>query len=107
MFRVNPGFVAGYNYVKISDVTMQNVKGNLALSIVMTNEYAVSQRFLVFLNNTYLVHQLLSAAFESYSIEEDLDEKDLIGLEVYIYLVPKDTYFIITKFEECEQDDVS
>lgn len=104
MFRVNPGFVRGYNYAQIADARIAQIKGYAAIALDLVNEYGVQNTFLVFLNNTYLINQLLSIVYHSFSFDEELDEKDLVGTKLYVYLEPQVNYFKITRFQECNDD---
>ncbi len=104
-FRLNQGFIPGYNLVKIVSSAVVDFKGYKVFSLGFRNEYGVENNFNIFLNNIHLLNQLLSLTFENFSYEEDIDEKDFIDLVLYVYLEPKDTYIKITKFKEYVEDE--
>lgn len=106
-FRLNQGFIPGYNLVQIINSTLGKLKGYDVLYLLFRNEFGAESTFVVFLNDLHLLNQLMSLNFESYSYEEDIDEKDFIGLVLYAYLAPKDTYMKITKFKEYVADEAS
>ncbi|HIH36971.1 MAG TPA: hypothetical protein HA232_03590 [Methanocellales archaeon] len=99
-FRMNRGFIPGYNLVEIINSTLGKLKGYDVLYLHFRNEYGAESTFVVFLNDLHLINQLMSLNYESFTYDEDIDEKDFIGLVLYAYLEPKGTYMKITKFKE-------
>lgn len=106
-FRVNRGFLPGYNLVQIINAAVVKFKSYDVLSLTFRNEYEMESNFMIFLNNTHLLNQLMELNFVHYTLEETIDEKDFIGLVLYAYLEPNDTYMKITKFKEYVADETS
>ncbi len=104
-FRVNRGFVSGYNLVQIINAAVVEFKGYDVLSLTFRNEYGMESNFIIFLNDFHLLNQLLNITFDSFTYDEDIDEKNFIDLVLYAYLEPKDTYMKITKLKEYVEDE--
>lgn len=106
-FRVNRGFLPGYNLVEIVQAEVGKLVDYDALALRCRNEFDMENTFYIFLNDIHLLKQLMALNFVHYTLEETIDEKDFIGLVLYAYLEPKDTYMKITKFKEYVADETS
>lgn len=106
-FRVNRGFVPGYNLVQIIDAAVVKFRSYDVLSLTLRNEYEMESTFMIFLNDIHLLNQLMALNFQSYTFDETIDEKDFVDLVLYAYLEPKETYMKITKFKEYVADEAS
>lgn len=106
-FRINRGFVPGYNLVEILQAEVGKLVGYDALAIRCRNEFDMENTFYIFLNDLYLLNQLMALTFVSYTYDEIIDEHDFEGLVLYLYLEPKDKYMKITKFKEYVADETS
>lgn len=106
-FRINRGFVPGYNLVEILKAELGTLATYNVLTLRCRNEYDMESIFYVFLNDLYLLNQLMALTFESYTYDDVIDEHDFEGLVLYVCLEPTDRYMKITRFKEYVADETS
>lgn len=67
----------------------------LAVKLTLINEEFNKGRFLIFVNNTILINELVAITYGYYK-QHDVDEKDFIGLEMFVWLEERNGYLNIT-----------
>lgn len=108
MFIANKTFTPGWHLARIYNANVIMVKGQYeALSLELKNKDQVRQSFLIFINNLMLIRQLLVASFEEFNENEEIDEKDLIDVVLWVNIEEKNNLLVITEIQEYVEDEAA
>ncbi|SCK02039.1 Uncharacterised protein [uncultured Clostridium sp.] len=85
-----------WNLVKVIDSELVDYGFNKeAVRLTLINENFEKRRFLIFINNSDLINELITITY-GYCKSNGVDEKDFIGLEMLVWLEAKNGYLNIT-----------
>lgn len=98
-------FPDGWNRVRISDAKPRQVGTENVLALFLNNQEGYEKMFYIFLNNGSLLKALVLNTLGSEGLNRDIEEAELIGKEIMVFLQPKAAYQIITTIMGCDEDE--
>lgn len=104
-FKRIMGILEGNYFVEITKAEVINYNdGRQAIKVVVKTREDVFGNFLIFTNNVQLINKLIDVTYEN-CIDEEIDERDFIGVTMEITTKEKNGYINIVDIKQVEFED--
>jgi len=105
MFEIYEPFLPGWNRVTIMEAQIKEVVSYKAISLILANDEGVEKMFYIFFNNNILLKQLVLTTFGPEWLNRKIDEAELVGKQMMVFLQPKASYYVINTIMGCDEDE--